>query len=330
MNNEQISNGIRELQNIKMTLGEKDVMLGNILNYQAPLETEELPKAPIKSPYHSFFGISARLMPFYVTAFCLVIILGGGGMYVAQLQKENNRLALQIKENQIALNNQINALNPQENTINNNVDGSQVAQTNTGNGSNPSGIIAMGPKNISGSVKNTTTPSSGSSSETTPNPETSSIPSTGQVASIPTGSGVMPVGGAGSSPSRTTSKANLDRGTTSYIDTAYDLYGEWLNMTAGERKDILDYRINNVTFIAKKADATDQQMDWFTRSETKNAFIVKIIYSVQTTPAGMNYWLAGNGQESEDNWVLNKTTFVTIDMDPDDGTYYIVREGTGL
>jgi hypothetical protein len=39
-------------------------------------------------------------------------------------------------------------------------------------------------------------------------------------------------------------------------------------------------------------------------------------YSVKTTVEGKNsYWLTGNGIDSANGWVLNKSLFVTIEKD---------------
>ena len=96
MDYENIKNGIEEIKNIKMTSDEKNSMLYGILN--SPMSETK----PIKSPYHSFFGTK---MFYIATVACMVIILGGGGVYLAQLQRGNNKLA-QLPLNQQNLNTQ--------------------------------------------------------------------------------------------------------------------------------------------------------------------------------------------------------------------------------
>ena len=90
---------------------------------------------------------------------------------------------------------------------------------------------------------------------------------------------------------------------------------------------VLDYRIEDIEFIALKSNAVEPQKSWFLPGVSNESFMVYVKYSVKTTDEGKKYqWLAGNGEDSPEGWVLNKTLFVTIDKY--NSVYKVVNAGT--
>lgn len=112
MQDEKIKIGIEEIQKIKMTLNEKENVFKSILNNSVPITK------PIKSPY-SFISIFRNPVFYYATVFCLIVILGGGGMFLNYFKNQNGKnmenLAVVQNEKQIEKNPQqnSNAQNPQ-------------------------------------------------------------------------------------------------------------------------------------------------------------------------------------------------------------------------
>ena len=93
------------------------------------------------------------------------------------------------------------------------------------------------------------------------------------------------------------------------VKIAKDLFDEYINNNRTDwsgskhQKDpeqpvvaMTDYKINSVKFL----------------SEDKNKFIVCIVYDIKYTDES-NWWVAGNGDLEDDNWVRNKMNFVDIE-----------------
>ena len=77
--------------------------------------------------------------------------------------------------------------------------------------------------------------------------------------------------------------------------------------------------------LASLNDAQGAQ--YFTGNITNNACMVSVGYSVKPTSAAYFNWTAGNGHESSDGWIVNKSGFVTLDKNS--SGYYIASMGTG-
>ena len=89
MEEEKIKNGIKEIQNIKMTALEKENVLKNILNNSVPATKTK----PIKSPY-SFVSLFQNPMLYYAVLFIIVAGIGGGNIYLKNQKNKNpNNLA---------------------------------------------------------------------------------------------------------------------------------------------------------------------------------------------------------------------------------------------
>ncbi|WP_294373564.1 hypothetical protein [uncultured Clostridium sp.] len=73
---------------------------------------------------------------------------------------------------------------------------------------------------------------------------------------------------------------------------------------------LTDYKINDVDFV----------------KEEKDKFTLDISYDIQYTDES-NFWVAGNGELADDNWVVNKCSFVDIEQVGD--KYFIVNVYTG-
>lgn len=73
---------------------------------------------------------------------------------------------------------------------------------------------------------------------------------------------------------------------------------------------LTDYRIGDIDFV----------------KEDDDKFTVDISYDIQYTDES-SFWIAGNGELADDNWVINKCNFVDIQKDGD--KYVIVNIYTG-
>ena len=113
-----------------------------------------------------------------------------------------------------------------------------------------------------------------------------------------------------------------------YTNIASAVFIDWLKQLAQKNGGMLDYKINNITFVALKATAQDQDLAYFSANTTNDAFIVSVNYSVQSTLENKIYWEAGNGKIGTDDWILNKSLFITIDKNSNG--YYVKNAGTGL
>lgn len=154
-------------------------------------------------------------------------------------------------------------------------------------------------KNITNPSKNSTSYPVGNPSQGIPNPVAMMAPTMGGV------------------------KANPD-----YTDIASVIFTDWLKKEAAQNGGLLDYKINKIDFIVAKINAEGQDLSYFGADTTKDAFIVSVNYSVQSTPENIIYWEAGNGTIGTDGWILNKSLFVTIDKNSNG--YYVENAGTGL
>ena len=123
---------------------------------------------------------------------------------------------------------------------------------------------------------------------------------------------------------------NSDTNSQKYVDIALPLFTTWFQKISTERGDVLNYTINDIIFVSSKENtASERENSFFSDTDSNSAFTVSVSYSVQTTEEGKNnYWLAGNGRDSENGWVLDKSIFITIDNE--NGTYYIKNTGTGI
>lgn len=107
------------------------------------------------------------------------------------------------------------------------------------------------------------------------------------------------------------------------IKIARELFDEYINENKTDwkiveaqklsRKPVVcltDYKINNVNFI----------------KEEENKFTVNIKYDVQYTNES-NFWVAGNGELCDNNWIKNKSNIVDIEKRGD--KYVIANMITG-
>lgn len=96
---------------------------------------------------------------------------------------------------------------------------------------------------------------------------------------------------------------------SSKVQTAVNLFKNYLednstdwhkvqyeNLNRTPVKSMEDYKINS----AKLVDCQE------------NSFTVNIIYDVKCTEES-DMWLAGNGKKDEDNWIRNKSNYITIE-----------------
>lgn len=280
--NEKINTGIKEIKNIKMTSGEKDNILHNILN-----STTRTPK-PIHSPWYTFSS-TFNHSPYLRLAIYLIVIFGAGGIIITSQNSGKEKLASSP---------QINFYKPvttspsfssgantqKEGVVENPND--NPASTNTNAGINK-GIFAP--------------PPSSASPDFTQNATTSMSPSAG-------------INNAESQ---------------NYINIALPLFENWIKNISKERGDVLDYKINKISFVISKINAAGPEKNWFTTESSNEAFIVSVDYSVKTTEEGKNdYWIAGNGESGGNGWVLNKFIYITIDKV--NNVYTIINMGTGF
>jgi hypothetical protein len=120
MKNKKIQIGIEEIQQIKMSAHEKNQMLDSILSTSIPKDE------PIKSPYSFVFRIHKRQLAYYGTAFCLIVIVfGGGGSALKYIKNEmgnntTNLAAITKERNGTNYQTFQNPTNPEENSNVNN------------------------------------------------------------------------------------------------------------------------------------------------------------------------------------------------------------------
>ncbi|MES2023764.1 MAG: hypothetical protein V4439_03710 [Patescibacteria group bacterium] len=110
-----------------------------------------------------------------------------------------------------------------------------------------------------------------------------------------------------------------------YSDIVYPLFTKWLT----DQGELLDYKINKITFIGTRNTTKEPEKFWFMADDTDNAFMVGVAYSVKPMPVPKGQtskWYAGGGVPAEDGWI-NSGSFVTIDKNSQG--YYIKRAGTG-
>lgn len=108
-----------------------------------------------------------------------------------------------------------------------------------------------------------------------------------------------------------------------YLDQANTAFVKWMTEQGG----FSDYKIEKITFIASKSPAQAESSQYFSSSDTQDAFIVSVDFSVKPT-AGNTMWNAGNGHQQADGWVTNKSLFLTIDKNS--SGYFVKSSGTGL
>lgn len=87
MKNTKIPIGIEEIQKIKMTLEEKERILGNVLS--SPIQITK----PIKSPYSFVSMFQRNQFAYFGVILLLLIVLGGGNMILNYSKNGNNQIA---------------------------------------------------------------------------------------------------------------------------------------------------------------------------------------------------------------------------------------------
>lgn len=136
----------------------------------------------------------------------------------------------------------------------------------------------------------------------------------------------MPKGGAIMMPMSTSNENDLQK----YVDISLPLFTDWIKERSLEQNNLLDYRINDINFIASK-QLNEKESVYFRNKDSVYAFTVSVNYSVQTTNEGKNSnTFIGNGIDGTDGWVLNKIILITIDKNEETGKYYIKRMGSGF
>jgi len=134
----------------------------------------------------------------------------------------------------------------------------------------------------------------------------------------------MPTATSTSSP---VNSNNNNGNTQKYINIASSTFDTYFQKLSLENGNTFDYKISNIDFVALKNTTDEPEKYWFKEDNTDESFIVIVNYSVQTNTEGKNYWLAGNGTEGENGWILNKVLFVNIDKNSEG--YYVKSAGTG-
>jgi len=87
MKNTKTPIGIEEIQKIKMTLEEKEHILGNVLS--SPIQITK----PIKSPYSFVSIFQKNQFAYFGAILLLLIVLGGGNMTLNYFQNQNTKIA---------------------------------------------------------------------------------------------------------------------------------------------------------------------------------------------------------------------------------------------
>ena len=267
--NEQLNNGVKNIQNIKMTESEKSQIFQSILSSAKIQEIKKEKKHNVSQmfPNYSFY---MRIAVYFI------LLAGVGGLFIANYPDSKKDVALYKKQNtpnkNIVYNlNNTNIINKKTET-----DNTTLAKID-----NNKSTISQG---------NTTTTTSHMMT-------TTAIPFT--------------------------SYPENDK----YIEIARIAFVNWFESEAEKIGYVLDYRIEDIEFIALKSNAVEPQKSWFLPGVSNESFMVYVKYSVKTTDEGKKYqWLAGNGEDSPEGWVLNKTLFVTIDKY--NSVYKVVNAGT--
>jgi hypothetical protein len=104
------------------------------------------------------------------------------------------------------------------------------------------------------------------------------------------------------------------------IDTATSLLPAYIS-----KGQLSDLKLSRVEFFASNSDISGAQ--YFTGNPTKDACMVSVSYSVKPKPEFYSNFAAGNGHESSDGWIINKSGFATIDKNSNG--YYVSSMGTG-
>jgi hypothetical protein len=87
MKNTKTPIGIEEIQKIKMTLEEKERILGNVLS--SPIQITK----PIKSPYSFISIFQKNQFAYFGVILLLLVVLGGGNLAVNYFQNQNTEIA---------------------------------------------------------------------------------------------------------------------------------------------------------------------------------------------------------------------------------------------
>ncbi len=91
-----------------------------------------------------------------------------------------------------------------------------------------------------------------------------------------------------------------------------------------------DFNIDSITVIVEKPAAQDIAADWFSPETSNDAFLAQIHYSVKPeyiSPEEGTAWIAGNGMQTIDGWIVDKVLVVVFDEK--DGKIEVVNAGTG-
>ncbi len=145
-----------------------------------------------------------------------------------------------------------------------------------------------------------------------------------------TGGAVVTPGGASSTtlpPAKSVQQNTISvpAAQASYIINANTSFANWIVAQGG----FSEYKVNNITFVAAKASATGTDAEYFKNTDTADAFIVSVDFSVKPLDAKKDFWTAGNGTVAADGWVNGKLLFVTVDKNAN-GEYIVKNAGTGL
>jgi hypothetical protein len=131
---------------------------------------------------------------------------------------------------------------------------------------------------------------------------------------------------------------------STYLDIATPLVKEILVKSFKEKGDILDYKINEIKYVVANIYSDEDYRNGYlpeipanskedifpSERYTGDAFIVTVNFSVKArlAPDGHTDWIAGNGEQGSDGWILNKFMYVMIDKVS--GKYQAEFLGTGL
>jgi hypothetical protein len=95
-----------------------------------------------------------------------------------------------------------------------------------------------------------------------------------------------------------------------YIQITSQAFTKYLEQEKYDKGYILDYKIDEIVYMAAKKTANDTESQWFNTNNSNDAFIMRINYATKTTDTGTERWPA------------SKSSYVTIDKT--NGIYTVV------
>ncbi|MFA6446039.1 MAG: hypothetical protein WCW14_02195 [Candidatus Paceibacterota bacterium] len=95
-----------------------------------------------------------------------------------------------------------------------------------------------------------------------------------------------------------------------YIEIASQAFTKYLEQEKYDKGYIIDYKIDEIVYMAAKKTANDTELQWFNTNNSNEAFIMRINYATKTTDTGTERWPA------------SKSSYVTIDKT--NGIYTVV------